>query len=401
MNKPGWLLFLLYIGIVLVILIRVYVERTNYTTPDSHFYLRAAENLNSGKGIIAPYTYPFDDSNDERYFAIWPIGYPTLIAFVSRVTSTSTLISSKILNLIFLGFIFLLLYNWFGKFAWFPALYFCSYNMLEVFSYTWSEGPFLFFVLLLGRILIDDLSEGSNKYLILKLSSILVSLFLLRYAGLIYFLFVGGLLILHIRQGNKRKSIQYFFSLLASSLLVIIYLGFNYLKTGYLTGGERVFPKQESFSHFFSLLGKGVLNELTIARNYYFDGKIDYIYILLLLLQLSVVFILIKRRSYMVNYNFGSLYPKTLLYLGLFYFVLIIILRKITPFDPFDYRILSPFSVPIYIGLFVTLSKQVNIEYFKKISIWASLFMLISLAANLPKMYILGIAVDTFNQIIK
>src|SRR5688572_28640200 len=149
----------LYTGIVLAIWLRVSVEATQYCTPDSNFYLKVAENLLSGKGLVRPNNYPFSKSTGDVYFAVWPAGYPITIAALSFLTNLPALISSKIVNLLFLGFTFILLYKKLGKYAWFPALYFCSFGVLEVYSYTWSEGAFLFFIIALAFILVQDIEK--------------------------------------------------------------------------------------------------------------------------------------------------------------------------------------------------------------------------------------------------
>ena len=139
-------LLILYISICLVLLLRISVESTGYMSPDSDFYIQTANNSLQGKGFITPITYPFDETTPESFTAIWPIGYPALIAVFSYITGTDTVLSSKAVNIIFLGFIFILLYRWYGENSFLPACYFCSIGLLEIYSYTWSEGAFLFFL---------------------------------------------------------------------------------------------------------------------------------------------------------------------------------------------------------------------------------------------------------------
>jgi hypothetical protein len=128
------ILILLFLAIAGTIVLRIAVESTGYTTPDSHFYLRAAENLVAVKGLVAPLGYPFEPSTSEGHLAKWPAGYPVTIALTAISTGMSAFWSSKLVNLLFLGLIFYILYREFGAHAWFPALYFCSYGMLEVFD---------------------------------------------------------------------------------------------------------------------------------------------------------------------------------------------------------------------------------------------------------------------------
>ena len=69
-----------------------------------------------------------------------------------------------------------------------------------------------------------------------------------------------------------------------------------------------------------------------------------------------------------------------------FYLIGIIVLRKLSPFDKFDYRIMAPFSTPIYLALFYTFTRQP--EFFRKTSKWIIAFMLLSLVMNLPKVFL-------------
>ena len=78
-----------------------------------------------------------------------------------------------------------------------------------------------------------------------------------------------------------------------------------------------------------------------------------------------------------------------LLGFGLFYLLAIVALRRIQPFDPFDYRILAPFSLPLFVLLFGRLTKPDVQDYFEKVKPWVVGFMLLSLVVNLPKQYLM------------
>ena len=149
LDREAFWLSIIYLAIVSTIALRTVVESTHYVSIDSEYYLRVSENIVDGSGIVAPDIYPFNSATLEERFAKWPLGYPAMIGLVSWVTGFPSLVSSKITNVLFLGLVFFLLHFWHKKQAWFIALYFCSYSMLEVYSYTWSEGAFLFLILIL------------------------------------------------------------------------------------------------------------------------------------------------------------------------------------------------------------------------------------------------------------
>ena len=387
-QRGTFFLVLLYVGLVITILLRAYVEATHYCSPDSNFYLKTAENLLNHKGLVRPNNYPFSKSTGDVYFAVWPAGYPVLIAGLSFLTKLPVLVSSKLVNLLFLGFTFMLLHKWLGKIAWFPALYFCSFGMLEVYSYTWSESAFLFFVIWLGYILQQNHQQifSPGKWQFLPLTLCLVGLFLFRYAGLVYFFLIFGFMLWYGLRKNYRLALHYFAALALSSTFVLAYLFYNYYQTGFYTGGARIFPEQESLSYFFEVLFKGLANQFFLARNYYFYGYTDYLFSALLLAQLVVCGLLIYNRKLLTKPTFDAK-ATTLLLLGGFYLVAIIVLRKLSPFDKFDYRILAPFGMPVFLALFYTVSRHP--VFFRKTCKWVVAFMLLSLLMNLPKVYLL------------
>lgn len=363
-----YLLLGLYLLIAASLALRIKVEATHYTSPDSHFYLRVAENLKAGKGLKALKcnVYPFQENAEEFYFALWPAGYPVLILGTSLLTNTSTLVASKLVNLLFLGLIFMLLYRWLGRYAWFAALYFCSYSMLEVYSYTWTEGPFLFFVLLLCFFIYQDQKQQTpNPLLFLQLFSCLTALFLLRYAGVCYFFFALIFLIKHLQKKDYNRSLHYFAALGLASVVVVVYLWINKENTGYLTGAYRIKPDADSLGEFITMLYQGLLNEITIIRNYYFTNYTDLLYIATVLLQACLLLVLYKKYNGIGRLSFPP-YARELLLAGVVYLVFVIIIRKLQPFDPFNYRILAPFSAPVYIALLGALTQQADPIYFRK-----------------------------------
>lgn len=387
MAKGSIKLWILFFFIAVVIAVRIMAESTAYVSPDSTYYLSAADHLMKGKGLIAP-----DPSapDKEVYFAVWPAGYPCCIAAVGLLTGTSVLVASKIVNLIFLGLTFGLLSLWFHDKSWFIALYFCSFGMLEVYSYSWSEAPFLFFVLLLCYFVIKDLERDSGLSLFFQLFFCLLALFLFRYAGLIYYFGAGFLLLYFIYKKEWLKVGYYFMALLFASSCVCFYFILNKEISGHYTGiGDRVQLEQESWPQFMTLLIRGTWNQFSLARQYFFSGKMDPLYILLLIAQAALIGVLFYFRKKWRTSFFKSIEVKGLLAFALFYLVCIVVLRSIQPFDAFDYRIMAPFSLPLFIALFGRLVKPDAQEYFEKVKPWVLGFMLLSLLINLPKQFLI------------
>lgn len=381
-------LLLLYLAICLIQVLRIQAEATTYTTPDSFFYLEVAESLQEGKGLMMPETYPFDENTPRHYLNLWPAAYPVLIAVLSSLTSFSLLPASKLVNMLFLGLIFLLFYRRLGERAWFPALYFCSFGMLEVFSYTWAEGPFLFFVLYVLFLLSRSLEGEKVSFLFVEYAFCLTGLFVFRYAGLFYFLMVSVFLLYFLKEKNYRMAKHLLAGLLIASLFVLGYAAVNYMETGTLFG-VRAYGAIEYDTFLWQLL-QGIMNEMFIIRNYYFTGYMDYLFLFLLLTQLIVAFFLFSRRGLLAGPFISSRSSESvLIWGGFFYLAFVILLSSLTWFDRFNYRILAPFSAPVFLGLFVAITSERNEIFFQKTYRWVTAFMLLSLLMNSPKHYLL------------
>ncbi|MBL3657955.1 hypothetical protein [Fulvivirga sediminis] len=376
----------IFVIIAMVLWLRIAVEATHYISPDSEFYLRVAENLLAGKGLVAPYTYPFSDATKEIYFAAWAPGYPVFIAFLCwlSVGSVSVIVASKLINLMALAGIYWLLYKWVGHRAWFPFLYFCSFGMLEVYSYSWSEPVFLFFVVLLAYQ-IKRSRYNQDKWLFIKVTGILIILFLIRYAGLVYYIGLSLLMFFAFFRNRKKLALHYLTALSISSIVALAYFYNNYLQMGAYTGGERVFPEQVSDLGFIGDLGYGLFNAFSIARNFYFEFEIFYFSLLALQLIL-VAFLVVERRILQRPFIKNNDDVCVLWGSAIFYLLLIIILRRLSPFDPFDYRILSPFMLTFFLAVFIAILRQE--AFFQKTYKWITAFMLLSLVMNLPKAFL-------------
>lgn len=384
-DKSVYLLIIIYLMIVASISLRSYVEATNYCSPDSEFYLRVASNILNGKGIIAPQEYPFDERTPESHFAVWPVAYPFMIALGSKITSLNVLVASKLVNLLFLGLIFILMFHWFKEGAWFPALYFFSYSKMEVFSYTWSEGPFLFFLLLLCYFL----AHLETKYLVIKVAMCLLLMFLLRYAALVHFVGVGCFAVYLLVRRYEKKGLKLLLSVCIAAVPCLLYLWNNKYHSGFYTGLKRFTPEEISnwFSFSSSLVGVG--NEFLWARNYFIlHHNFTWIFALFLIIELILGYYLFRKRHYMEQpiLNHSS---KVLIATGLFYLLGVIILQRLHACAHFDYRILAPFSTPIALALFYAIFQQKI--YFLKTWKWIMAFMLICFAMNLPKIYLWGL----------
>ena len=167
---------------------------------------------------------------------------------------------------------------------------------MEVISETWSETPFMFFVFLLGYIMVKG-KDYSLWRLGLSISLCLIFLFLFRYIGVIYVFIVTVYGVIQFFRKERKLAYTYFTALSISSLFILWYLYTNKLSTGYITGLERIDIGYQSLIEFLSILAGGLLNKFFIARNYLFNGTIPYLlFIILIILQGFVIFFLSEIR---------------------------------------------------------------------------------------------------------
>lgn len=349
----GWLL-LTYLLVAGTIFQMIQQSPSHYCSTDSYFYLRMAENLLSGKGPAAPEVHPFVPNAQESYKATWPIGYPGLIALMSWGTGLSTLWASKVVNLLCLALIFGLLAVWVGEHAWIPALYLASHGKLAVFAHTWSEGPFLLLTLLLCYTMAQHHAKPCRPWFFIPLSLLLMGLFSLRYAGILHFGFLGMVMVWLFFHKKYPLLRQYAYALVLAMAFAGLYLTYNYLKVGYLTGEPRPQPEDESLWMFVRVWAKAVVNEGLLVEPY--EAGLSVVGLLAALGQVGLLGMAgwcWKRHP--------NLFPLTsdafiLWCCGLFYLVGITLLRWLISFDPFDFRIFAPFSMPFAMGLLLPLA---------------------------------------------
>lgn len=375
-NSYAWALVLVFIALCASIVLRVNADTTDYMSVDSHFYLKAAGHLLENKEIIPSTTFPNKDETQESLFGVWPVGYPILLASVGLVIP-NLIWASKAVNLLFLGASFLLLYLRFKESALWASFAYFSYALTEVYSYTWSEGPFLFFVLLL--LLGIDCSSHRKRMTILTVS--LCALFLLRYAGILFWVYLALYAIVASWKRNKELAKSLWGSLALSGILIAFYLGMNYFHTGYFTGVQRIYADLESWQDYLFYLGRGILNSFTFIRPIWSFGQGDLLAFLLLAMQTVLLIFLLKDVDLKVSPP-----VKAMMAAGLFYLAGIALIRIVSPFDKFDFRILSPFILLLHLSFFISVFKEDGVLNYRSKLVY--LLISVSYLVNLPNRYI-------------
>ncbi|WP_146904285.1 hypothetical protein [Adhaeribacter aerolatus] len=401
MSTPDYKLLALFALIAAVIVLRVKIESTGYRSPDSWYYLECAQNILDGNGFYHSNEYPIPEIKtleNQIYFAVWPVGYPLLIAGFSFLFSLPVFWASKLVNIFFIGLCCLLFRKMNREYAYLLSLGLCSFTFLEIFSYTWSEAPFVFGLLWFGYALFHYLRDGNNVYLLQLFVSALF-LFLIRYIGGFSFLILGCLSLWFLLQRKVNPAFKLLFITALLGIIAGLYFYNNYLQTGFLTGGERLYPDRESIGLFTWFLIVGLFNEFFIIRNYYWRGGVpDALFLVTACFQvLLMAFIYFKylkgeKISYLPENSLSRLY----FVIGFSYLLIIIVVRAFSPFDPFDYRILAPFSICIFTAIILGLVHPDNSNKSKGSFKYISLLFSVSLVLNLPKEFL----IETFKGLV-
>ena len=394
-------LFFLFLLIVPVLLFRIAIESTNYCTPDSICYLEVSENILSGKGVMMNRVMDDNLENEisanktgkfkKEYFAIWPLGYPACIVVVSYLTALSPLLASKLLNIVLLALDFYLLNLLFsGKFN-FPMYYFCSFTMLEICSYTWSENLFIpfFLIFLIAIKKIKNSNTNSLKSLIILVMA-LVGMFLSRYASIIFYLSTFFSLVYFIRKKDVEKAKILFYGLLISSVFAGLYLYNNFYQTGFITGMPRINTQEYTTIELMQKFFLGVFNQLHIIKQFSISSSSELIfYLCSTIIQLSLMGFIVYSLSKVSTLNSFTERSKGLFFLGIMYLAFLIFVTSFSTIDPFDYRTLLPFSFPVMLAVLTEIEERLILNQKEKTIMLVKVFFIFSLIMNLPKRYLL------------
>ncbi len=389
------LLFLFYVAFCAAVILRVSVESTGYTSPDSEYYLEAARSFKAGENFIIRDLYaPLKDGkNSYVYFVYWPVGYPILIALSSWVSGLNLFWASKAVNLFFAGLGFLLMRYINREYAFVLASVYAAFTVLEIYSYTWSECVFIFGCLSFSVLLYKVYITGSIP-LVYLLLAVAAFMFLNRYIGF----FAGGIIfllaIITRIEGRKQLSNHLLIVFILNVAVVWGYMLNNYLLAGYNTNAQRLTKHMESPMEVIWMAIKGLVIELFIARKYYLRGHIDSLTMAAAAIQISVfgyIGWLLKQQLNAVTIAVKrNLLSHTAILVAFTYLVVLVFLRSISQFDPPNYRLLSPFTFLMlfaFANYIVALPDQ--IKGVKQAKYILFTFFIFSLLLNLPKEHII------------
>ena len=343
-------LILLFAAICISIYARAYLNGI-YISADSTGYMREAENLVHGNG------FKYDGIAGYRsWFANWPILYPVMIAGIMMVTGVNAYLASKIVAMVIVFLLLVVLRLCFKKDAWLYALCLTDTGFLTLCYYTWSEIPFILFMLCFGLVLariLQDEKSDVKWYVLLGIMGL--SCFLTRYYGIYVWIVTGVYILVLVSMFRKGKDKNYLLkagklmlTALISGFLSIAYLFMNKIMNGMASGVSRTMwwddyqaltndLIESLLTEFFNIFSLAIPERL---ENYPYNLKV---FLVVLILAGLAVFIFRNCRHFTRE--------SVLITMGILYDVIFIGIRYVSSMDSFYFRFFEPATFLICIGL--------------------------------------------------
>lgn len=343
-------LVLLFVSICISIYSRAYLKGA-YISADSAGYLREAVNLVNGNGFSYDGLAGYD-----TWFANWPILYPALIAAVMLITGTGAYLASKIVAMVTAGLILLVLRRCFGKDAWLYGLCLTNIGYLHLSYYTWSEIPFILFMLLFALLFAKVLQmerPAWGWYAALGIAGICC--FLTRYYGIFVWIVTGlYLLMLFVsyRQKRERAILSKLTGLtvtaFVSGVLSMAYLLLNKIMNGMASGVSRTMWWDD-----YRILTDDLIESLLTEFFNIFSLQIpELVEGFPYRIKLFVVIGILFGMGWLIVRNCGRFTRESVLIMtALVYDVVFIGIRYVSSMDSFYFRFFEPATFLLSIAL--------------------------------------------------
>lgn len=337
---------------------------------DSAGYLREAANLCAGNG------FSYDGlAGYSSWFANWPILYPLMIAAIAGISGLDMYIASKILSVILIGAILLLLRLVYKRNAWIYSLALLNLGFIEITQYTWSETPFMLFILAFGIVLAKILSESEAEwYLYAALALSYAGAYLTRYFGIFLIALLGlavvmvFLLYLKTKELNlKRKCVGLTAVAIFNCLLTTAYMLINKVNNGKASGVSRNMWWDDVKSLTNDLI-QSLLTEFFNAFGIEVPVRIDALpygskALILLLITCVIAWIagvLFSKQMHLTgnSRSIPNIRELVLIVEACIYYGMFIVIRYRSSMDTFYFRFFEPASFLLTIGLLGLISAQ-------------------------------------------
>ncbi|OWK73258.1 hypothetical protein CBW16_10945 [Flavobacteriaceae bacterium JJC] len=316
---------LLIFATVIFTVLRFLLNEKGRTNPDSIRFMRTAN------------VFPVIDNTTT------PMGYPLSLKFFT-LWGMDEFWASKTIGI--LAYLFIIYFAWKKKFYLKETILIGGlFSFVSIFSYTMSESlilPFVFIFLFVARQIIIGELKGFKAFLYLSLS--LLVLYNIRYPALFI---IGGVFLFGILNYSKNYGKTFILAGLAGFAFVVLYkfLFIDYFNDKYVDQFLEIglHPTSKLLVELFQGLSTTFNPFIHIANPA--GGIINYgIYGIGFLNILLIVFLFIKSRL--------SETEKFLVFIGITGIICSFFIQYFYSVNPIDYRLMAPFSFPIWLVYF-------------------------------------------------
>ena len=315
---------LIFTTLVMIIL-RFLLNEKGRTNPDSIRFMRTSNAL------------PVVDNTTT------PLGYPLSLKFFALL-GVGEFWGSKIVGI--LAYFFIVWFAWKKKFYLKETILIGGlFSFVSIYSYTMSEAlilPFVFVFLYVGRQIMIEEIKGFKAFLYLSL--ILIALYNIRYSALF---FIGGVLLYGILNFKKHFGKTFIYAGFTGLVFVVLYkfLFIDYYNERYVDQFLEIglHPTSKLLVELFQGLCTTFNPFVHIAKPD--GGFINYaIFGLGFLNILLMAFLFIKNKL--------SETGKFLVFIGVIGIICSYFIQYFYSVNAIDYRLLAPFSFPIWLVYF-------------------------------------------------
>lgn len=315
---------LIFTTLVMIIL-RFLLNEKGRTNPDSIRFMRTSNAL------------PVVDNTTT------PLGYPLSLKFFALL-GVGEFWGSKIVGI--LAYFFIVWFAWKKKFYLKETILIGGlFSFVSIYSYTMSEAlilPFVFVFLYVGRQIMIEEIKGFKAFLYLSL--ILIALYNIRYSALF---FIGGVLLYGILNLKKHFGKTFIYAGFTGLVFVVLYkfLFIDYYNERYVDQFLEIglHPTSKLLVELFQGLCTTFNPFVHIAKPD--GGFINYaIFGLGFLNILLMAFLFIKNKL--------SETGKFLVFIGVIGIICSYFIQYFYSVNAIDYRLLAPFSFPIWLVYF-------------------------------------------------
>lgn len=337
---------------------------SSFYISDSVNYMRLAENIKAGNWMNQ-----HGLAGKNGWFAVWPVGYPALLAAFSSVFRIESFWASKVFSVV--CSVSLLTLFWECARRQFPILALMLLNLayLKISRGTLSEQPFIVLMACLGfavdRIVRCEESELGKESVrrIVLLALSFTGLFLIRYVGAIAPVWAGVAVVVALMADRKevglrvsfRRILEVSIAAFVAWMIESVYLLVNRAMCGFVSGYERPVAPESAQE----------LIRMTLAAEFHELQAYG------ICLFLGLVLVLLCRMHTAKHDKTGALespyvpYPSGLVFvtIGIMFHATMIVMRSRHFFNPLGFRLLYPGTFLVTIGCILIMSQKLKIDW--------------------------------------